>query len=447
MIEEKEARKITDAILARCKGDPAEVTLLTLDSALTRFANNIIHQNVAERDAEVSLRYFIGKKIGTATTNRLDQAGFDELVARARANAQASPEDPNYPGLPEPAVYQPVKAWDSDTAGYSAEKRARAVGIVCRMAAEKGLNASGALTTGSGDTVVANSQGVFAYHSGTSADFQTVVMSHDSSGRTQGSAWKVDELDVEALGWKAIETAERGHNPVKVEPGEYTVILEHYAAEDMLSSLNFYGMGAQAVQEGHSWMNDRLGQQVMSPQVSIWDDGCDTTGSALPFDYEGVPKQKVDIIKEGVVMGPVYDRYSAAKEGKASTGHATPINFRGFGPIAANLFMGTGKATVGAMIKSTQKGLYINRFWYTRLMHPRDCVITGMTRDGVFMIENGEIAYPVKNLRYTMPYVKALANVDAVGKTAHLLIGEFGGINSCVPALKIEGFNFTGSTV
>jgi PmbA protein len=447
MIEEKEARKITDAILARCKGNPAEVTLLTLDSALTRFANNIIHQNVAERDAEISLRFMIGKKIGTATTNRLDQAGLDKLVERAWTNAQASSEDPNYPGLAEPASYKKVNAWDAETASYSAENRAKAVGVVCRMAAEKSLNASGAFSTGSGDTVVANSQGVFAYHSMTSADFQTVVMSNDSSGRTQGSAWKADELDVESLGRQAIDTAGRGHNPVKIDPGEYPVILEHYATEDLLSSLNFYGMGAQAVQEGHSWMNDRLGQLIMSPQVSIWDDGCDSTGAPLPFDFEGVPKQKVDIIKQGVVMGPVYDRYSAAKEGKASTGHATPINFRGFGPIAAHLFMGTGDATVDEMIKATQKGLYINRFWYTRLMHPRDCVITGMTRDGVFMIQDGEIAYPVKNLRYTMPYVQALAHVEAVGKTSHLLIGEFGGISSRVPALKIKGFNFTGSTV
>ncbi|NJD58066.1 MAG: TldD/PmbA family protein, partial [Anaerolineae bacterium] len=267
------------------------------------------------------------------------------------------------------------------------------------------------------------------------------------SGWSQGSAWKITELDVESLGKRAIDTAERGHTPVKIEPGEYTVILEHYATDDLLSSLNFYGMGAQAVQEGHSWMNDRLGQQVMSPQVNIWDDGCNTAGAPLPFDYEGVPKQKVDIVKEGVVIGPVYDRYSAAKEGKTSTGHATPITFRGFGPIAAHLFMGPGSATVEEMVQSTQKGLYINRFWYTRLVHPRECVITGMTRDGVFMIENGEIAYPVKNLRYTMPYVQALANVEAVGKTAHLLIGEFGGISTRVPALKIKGFNFTGSTV
>jgi PmbA protein len=148
-----------------------------------------------------------------------------------------------------------------------------------------------------------------------------------------------------------------------------------------------------------------------------------------------------------VVMGPVYDRYSGAKMGKPSTGHATPISFRDFGPLALNLFMAPGDSSVQEMIASTKKGLYINRFWYTRLVHPRDCVITGMTRDGVFMIEDGELAYPVKNLRYTMPYIKALTNVEAVGKATHILVGEFVGISVRVPALKIQGFNFTGSTM
>ncbi len=133
--------------------------------------------------------------------------------------------------------------------------------------------------------------------------------------------------------------------------------------------------------------------------------------------------------------------------GKRSTGHATPINFRAFGPLATNLFMAPGQASLEDMIASTEKGLYINRFYYTRLVHPRDCVVTGMTRDGTFMIENGRLSFPVKNLRFTMSYIQALANVEAVGKDAHLLVGEFGGISTCIPALKLHSFNFTGSTV
>jgi len=315
------------------------------------------------------------------------------------------------------------------------------------LAVEKGLNASGAFSTGSNELVVINTQGVFAYHAQTSADFQTVVMSDDSSGRAQESAWKAGDLDVEMLGRTAIESAASGHNPRKIDPGEYPVVFEHYVTEDLLSMLNFYGMGAQSVLEGRSWMNDRIGQQVMSEKVSIWDDGLDLTGAPLPFDFEGVPKQRVELVTKGVAMGPVYDRYSGAKAGKPSTGHALPPAMRGFGPVATNLFMAPGESSVDEMIRSTERGLYINRFWYTRLVHPRDCVITGMTRDGVFMIENGELAYPVKNLRYTMPYVQVLANVEAIGKESHLLINEYGNMGQHVPALKVHGFNFSGSTV
>jgi PmbA protein len=447
MIGDQEARKLCEQVLARCQGAEAEVILTTSDSALTRFANNIIHQNVAERDAGFSLRYFIGKQAGSAATNRTDAAGLDELVARARANAMASPADPDYPGLPEPASYSAVPAFDQSTADYTPQDRAKAVGIVCRLAAEKGLNASGAFSTGYGELAIGNTRGVFAYHRSTQADFQTVVMSGDSSGRAQGSAWIASEIPVEALGRQAIQITERGHKPRKIEPGEYTVVLEHYVTEDILTMLNFYGMGAQTLLEGRSWMNDRIGQQILSPQVTIWDDGLDPQGSPLPFDFEGVPKQRVEIVKDGVPLGPVYDRYSGAKMGKPSTGHALPPQMRGFGPVAANLFMAPGDSSVGEMIRSTERGLFVNRFWYTRLVHPRDCVITGMTRDGVFLIEDGELTYPVKNLRFTQSYVNALANVEAVGRDTHLLVGEFGGIAVRVPALKLKGFNFTGSTV
>jgi PmbA protein len=447
MIGEKEARNLCDQVLARCQGCEVEVMLTITDNALTRFANNCIHQNVAERDAEFSLRFFIGKRIGSASTNRLDPTGIDEFVDRARANASASPEDPGYPGLPDPANYTSVLAFDQTTAGYTPEARAKAVGVVCRLANEKELNASGAFSTGTTELAIANTHGLFAYHIATNADFQTVVMSNDSSGRAQGSAWKVNAISTEALGRQAIQTAERGHSPRRIEAGEYCVVLEHYVTEDILSMLDFYGMGAQSVLEGRSWMNDRIGQPVLDPRIHIWDDGLDPSGVPMPFDFEGVPKQRVDIVKNGVPLGPVYDRYTGLKMGMPSTGHALAAQMRAFSPIATNLFLAPGTSSVPEMIRSTERGLFVNRFWYTRLVHPRDCVITGMTRDGVFLIEDGELTYPVKNLRFTQSYVQALANVEAIGNDAHLLISEFGRLSLCVPALKLKAFNFTGSTV
>lgn len=166
----------------------------------------------------------------------------------------------------------------------------------------------------------------------------------------------------------------------------------------------------------------------------------------MPFDFEGTPKRKVDIVQAGVVAGPVYDRKTAQKEGRESTGHGLPPEFRMFGPLASNIFMGNGQASRDEMIRSTQRGLYITRFWYTRLVHPRDCIVTGMTRDGVFLIEGGELAYPVKNLRFTQSYLQALAEVEAVGRESLLLTSDYTGFGTRVPALKIRRFNFTGMT-
>jgi predicted Zn-dependent protease len=214
-----------------------------------------------------------------------------------------------------------------------------------------------------------------------------------------------------------------------------------------MNMLNYYGIGAQALLEGRSWMNDRLGEKAMSHLVDIWDDGIDPTGMPTPFDFEGVPRQRVDIVQQGVVKGPVYDRITAGKMGETTTGHALPPTMRSLGPIATNLFMAPGSSSTEEMIRSTQHGLFISRFWYTRLVHPRDCVITGMTRDGVFLIQDGELVYPLKNLRFTQSYVDALANVEMVGSETRLLVSEFGGLATRVPALKINGFNFTGSTL
>ena len=447
MLGRNKAEEICEDVLRRAGSDPVEILLYFEDQNLTRFANNSIHQNVAECNTTLIVRLLYGKRLGLATTNRLDGAGLDRLLKRARANAEVSRKDPDYPGLSEPADYRAVNGFDWSTAECSPLERAKEVGTICRFTAEKGFNGSGLFSTGINEVVIANTKGVFAYHAGTTADFQIVVNSEDASGREQGSGWRLGDISVEDLGRNAIEKTENGSNPSLVDPGEYTIVLAPYATEDLLNMLNYYGMGAQAVLEGRSWMNDRLGEKVMSNLVDIWDDGLDPGGIPMPFDFEGVPKQRVDIVQKGVVNSPVFDRITAGKMGEATTGHALPPTMRSLGPIATNLFMAPGSASIEEMIRSTERGLYISRFWYTRLVHPRDCVITGMTRDGVFLIEGGDLVYPVKNLRFTQSYVEALANVETVGSETRLLMSEFGSQSTRVPALKINSFRFTGSTV
>jgi predicted Zn-dependent protease len=448
MLGEKEAKAICNEILKRAAGDPAEIKLVVNDDYLTRFANNYIHQNVAERNTTLTVRLHIGKRTGTAKTNRHDSASLDSVIEQARSIAKASPESPEHLDPAEPSTFQDIRAFDERVAVCTPEERATAVGQVCEQAKHKDLIAYGALSTGTKEIILANTNGLFAYHMGTAVDFSTVVMESEgaASGWAKRSGWRMRDVPIVELGTEAIQKAEMGRSPRVIKPGEYPVILDHYATKDIIRSLNHYGAGALTVQEGRSWMNRRIGEKIFSSQVSIWDNGLDTESLPQPFDFEGTPKQRAEIVKDGIVIGPLYDRGTARKENKTSTGHALSWESSSMGPLGQNLFLQVGDQTVEEMILGTQQGLYITRFWYTRLVHPSDCVVTGMTRDGVFFIENGEIAYPVKNLRFTQSYIHALSGVESVGTESHLLT-EDSQFHLRVPALKLHSFNFTGTSV
>ncbi len=434
------------SLLQRSTADQMEVLVLGNDEQLTRFANNTIHQNVSETNATVTVRVALGQRVGVATSNDLTAAGLDRVLETATAVARLQPENPDFPGFPQPRPVASANAFDEDTAGSSPQDRAQQVGIVCRRAGAAGLIASGAFSTSTHELAVANSHGTLAYHASTQADLVTVVMSDDSAGYAAERTWQVGQMDVPALGDEATAKALRGRAPRDLTPGVYTVVLEPYATQDFLAMLRYTGMSALALQEGRSWMNGRVGQQLMAPSISIWDDGLDPSGVPLPFDFEGVPKQRVDIVKQGVALGVVYDTTTAHKEAeRASTGHAVhPAMAATMGPIPLNLFMAPGDATLDEMIASTERGLLITRFHYTRPVHPRDAIITGLTRDGTFLIEKGEIAYPVKNLRYTQSYLQALAGTEMVGNELKSL-GSFIGVDRA-PALKLAEFQFTGAT-
>lgn len=447
MLGQSQARQITDRVLALGKAGQTQVLLWVTQSALTRFANNVIHQNVAETDTSVTVRVALGQRVGMASTNDVTERGLEKVVERATELARLQPENPEWAGFAEPAPFTPVQGFDEDAAAATPQTRAGAVGEIIRRAREAGAIAAGAFSTSAMEIAVANSRGVFCYHPATTCDLHAAAMAEGGgNGYGQVTSWKLGDAlaGVERVGREAVQKALRARDPRPLEPGVFTVVLEPYAALDILEMLNHVGFGARAMQEGRSWMNDRIGQQVMSPAVTIVDDGHDTLGLPLPFDFEGVPKQKVVLVENGVPRGPVYDTATARKDGRASTGHALPPP-NTYGPIALNLVMSPGAATVEEMIRSTERGLYITRFWYTRVVHPRDCVITGMTRDGTFLIERGELTTPVKNLRFTQGYVPALAGVEMIGQEARTLAGGYAGA-ARVPALKLREFNFTGAT-
>lgn len=446
MLGQERIKHLTDGILARSTADQTEVVIQVLDSSLTRFANSTIHQNVSETDTEVRIRAILGSQIGVATTNNLEPQSLARTLENALTIARLQPPNPDFRGLPGPQPIAEITAFSEATAGCTPEYRARGAGVICLLARSAGVIAAGALTTAAAEFAVANSLGTFAYFPTTYADINTVFMSDTSAGYASALALDVTGMNLEAIGREAMTKCLKSRNPRSVEPGEYTVVVEPYAVQDFLHMMAWTGFGADALQEGRSFMAGKIGQQILDPRISIWDDGLDTRGIPFPFDFEGVPKQRVELITDGVARGVVYDSYRAGKEqGKSSTGHALPAP-NDFGPMPLHLFFSTGHASIEDMVRSTERGLYVTRFHYTRPVEPARVVVTGMTRDGTFLIEKGEIAYPVRNLRFTQGYLEALNHVAMIGHEPRLLTGMGEIAHDSVPALKLDKFTFTGAT-
>ncbi len=443
MLNESKARKILEFALANSKAEQTQAVFYVKDLATTRFAKNYIHQNVSGYEARLWVKAVLGKKTGSASTNDLSDTSILDTVSRATELAGIQSESSHFVSLPGPSPIRKAKAFIERTAEYTPEKRAGDVGIICSKSREKGLEASGAFSTGSTQMIIANSLGLFASHHSTLAEITSVVLSDSSSGYAEHCSLDVGEINMEAIAGEAIDKALRSKNPVSVEPGDYEVILEDYAVGDILSFLGYLGFSAQALQEGRSFMTGKIGQKVLPESITIWDDGMDSRTIPVPFDYEGFPKKKVEFIVNGIARNVCYDSYTAAKEGKTSTGHASPGG-EGMGPVPMNMFLKTGKSTIEDMIASTQKGLWITRFHYTRPVHPLKLIVTGMTRDGTFLVEKGEVRYPVKNLRFTQSYLDALNAVQLIGKDARLRDSESS--YNVAPALKLSKFTFTGAT-
>lgn len=443
MIGEERTRDLADDLLNYSTADQTEVVVTVEESGLTRFANSAIHQNVLESNAEVRVRAVLGKRIGVAISNSLDTARLRGIVDTAIAAAKRQPENPDFVSLPGPRPVQRLNACDRATAECQPETRAEAVRAICSLALDQGLSAAGALRTGSREYSVANSLGTFGHDRQSLANLSTVVMSDTGSGYAERNSVFFKALAPEDAAREAIDKALRSRYPVDIPPGEYVTLLEEYAVAEMLFYLAYMGLGALSVQEGHSFMNGRFGQQIVDPRVSLWDDGWDTRGFPWSFDFEGVPKQRVDMISNGVASAVVYDSYTAGREGRESTGHALPAP-NPFGPFPLNLVMGTGDATKDQMLASVDRGLWVTRFHYVNVLHPTRTILTGMTRDGTFLIEKGQIVGPVKNLRFTQSVLEALSGLRMIGKETRLVRSHSEG--AVVPALLLDRFRFTGAT-
>jgi predicted Zn-dependent protease len=447
LIGKEDALKALDKVVSYAKNFELAASLRAEDLALTRYYQNHIHQNLKRHDQTLTVRVVRGKKSGVASTNLLDDGSLRWAVQSAYENMELAGEDKDFPGLPKPEPLQEVQSYIPSTANLKPKDRAEACGVVMGTARDKGLQASGTYSSAAYEAAVASTTGVRGYHASTEAFFRTIVESGDNTGYADRLTRDVRDIGYRAVAEEALAKATLFPKAIDVAPGRYDTVFEEYALADLIRFLGYIAFGAEAKQQGRSFMARRMGEKVMGDNVTIWDDGLDARGLAAPFDGEGMPKKKVVFIENGVAKEVVYDTRTAAKEGVKTTGHSARGGggFRS-GPMPSNMFLGTGDSTRDDMLKSTKKGLLVTRFHYTHCPEPMRVVATGTTRDGTFLVEDGRIAARVRNLRFTESMVDAFCRVEAIGRTARITRDWWSTFSSVLPCVKIREFTFTGAT-
>jgi PmbA protein len=421
--------------------DGVEVLFMHEWGGLTRFASSRIHQSTWREDTALRVRVVRGGRIGVAASNAFSPEGARAAAESAREMASVVSPDPLFPGLAPPAPVPEHDGFDEAVAAASPELRARGVADLVAQV-PSGCSAAGAFETIAVEVGLANTEGQVCWAPTTQASLTTVVTGPDGgSGFAEVFGRRLDAVDPAAVGRRAADKAVRSASPRAIEPGEYEVVLEPNAVSTLVGFLAYIGFGGRALTEGRSCLSGKEGQRVADPRITIYDDALSPETIGLPFDFEGTPRRRVDLIREGVFLDGVYDRRTAKQAGKETTGHALPPP-NPEGPFPLNLFMAPGEAGLEDMVAATSRGLLVTRFHYSNIVNPVESSITGMTRDGTWLIEDGEVRHPVVNLRFTQSILEALSEVSMVGRDTELA-SEFFFSASRVPALKIDRFRFT----
>ena len=438
-LSREEAEALARRVLSFVTADAARVTISSGSQANTRFAVNQISTAGDNYNTTVSVDARFGRQVGSSTTNRLEDDALRAAVETAQRLARLSPEDPELvPELP-PQSIAPSNAWSDASASLEPAARATAVRSISQPARAAELQSTGYLQADAGSFAVANTRGLFAWGRDTAVALTTTVRTPDGtgSGWAGASHFEWSRIDPASLGARAIEKARRSVNPSAIEPGRYTVVLEPTAVGNLVQLIT-HALSARAADEGRSFFTKpgggtKIGEQVVDERVTLVSDPRDPEGPIIPFTGEGLPLERTVWIENGVVRNLAYDRYWAERQGK------TPR------PTMGTLRMTGGDASLEDLIGSTQRGLLVTRFWYIRGVDPRTILYTGLTRDGTFLIENGRVTRPVKNLRFNESPIFMLNNLEAMGRPVRVSASEAGGPGSAVivPPIKVRDFTFT----
>lgn len=433
-LNQEEAKRICDRVMSFSRADECRVTMQGNRSGNIRYAQNSVSTAGLNQDTQLSVSVAFGKRQGTATVNEFDDKSLERVVRRAEDIARLAPENPEFIAAVSKQEYKASDTFVKATEAIDPDFRAEVAAHSINAARKSNLLAAGFFLDTLGFEVIANSNGVFAYQEATNLNFSCTVRTADGrgSGWVSRSANDVRLFDAREASEVAIEKALRSVDAKALEPGRYTVVLEPAASSDILSFM-FNAFDARQADEGRSFLakkggGNRLGEKMFDEKVNIWSDPWNKDAPVRPWDSATMlPRERSNMVKNGKIESLQYSKFWAEKQGVIAKGRP------------GNTIMAGGDKSTEELIASTKKGVLVTRTWYIRSVDPQSLLVTGLTRDGTFYIENGKIKYPIKNFRFNESPVSMLNNIDELGKTQ--VFGDAG--KMVVPAMKLRDFNFS----
>ena len=436
ILDEEQTRAILGKVIQLSKADECSAMLNGETSGNIRFALNSVSTSGSIDNAELIVMVAFGKRTGMASINQFDDASLERVVRHAEELARLAPENPEFMPAIDKQEYKASATYSESTAAITPEYRAEVAAKSIAPCKEKNLVAAGFLEDGKSFSAIANSKGNFGYQKATSFNYTCTVRTEDGRGSgwvgrslKEATDFKVED-EIQVAIRKATESAEAR----ALEPGKYTVVLEPAAVAGLVGFMMFF-FDARSADEGRSFLSkkgggNRLGEQLFDKQVNIITDPWDAGTPALPWDMMGLPRQRQDLVKDGKVAFLNYSRYWAEKQGKQATA------------MPGNILMAGGSKSTAELVKGTKKGLLVTRTWYIRMVDPQTVLLTGLTRDGTFYIEDGKIKHPVKNFRFNESPVIMLNNIDELGKPVRV-VGDESPIAMMIPPMRLRDFTFT----
>jgi PmbA protein len=413
-------------------------------SELTRFAESYIHQNVAETNLNLIVKVINKDRISVVEMNSIDDHTISKNIEKAIEVTKIVPKLDYHYQLLKPQLYKIKSKYSKDSANFNPLNRAQLISQLIKEVNKRRYEAAGAFEIGESTLLVANSEGVFAFDRGTKVDFSCVITRDHSTAHTSFIDSDINNFNMNKITDELLGTALKNVEQIEIDPGIYTVILSPEAVAEILNYTGYTAFNGKTIMEGKSFVCHNQGKKIFPETITVSDDPFDELTMPIPFDLVGYPREKIDLIKNGVIKDGVYDHLTALKYNRKCTGNTLPPEQASFGALPFNLVMKEGSNSVEEMISSTKKGIYISRFHYVNILNPMSVQLTGMTRDGTFLIEDGKIVRAIKNMRFNAGVIDMLKAVDMISKERQTKPGFVG--PAVTPYLRTNNFTFSSKT-